>query len=61
MKIMPLAPEIAEPIKLELQKPFHTFFTASERSGSKLSDVIDIFGVTSEPGKLQYARVRLTQ
>lgn len=61
MKIRQIAPQIAEPIKLELQQPFHTFFTASERGGSKPSNVIDLFGVTSEPGKLRYARVRLTQ
>jgi len=59
MKIMPISPQIAEPIKLELQKPFHTFFTASERSGSNRSNVIDILGIASEPGKLRYARVRL--
>jgi len=59
MKIMQISPQCAEPINLELQEQFHTFFTASERSGSKPSDIIDIFGIASEPGKLRYARVRL--
>jgi len=60
MKMMQISPPCNEPIKLELQKPFHTFFTASERSGSKPSNVIDIFGLAGEPGELRYARVRLT-
>jgi hypothetical protein len=60
MKIMQISPQCAKPINLELQEPFHTFFTASERSGSKRSDIIDIFGIASEPGKLRYARIRLS-
>lgn len=59
MKIMQISPKCSEPIELKLQEVFHTFFTASERSGSKPSDIIDIFGIASEPGKLRYAQVRL--
>ena len=59
VKIMPILPQSAEPIELELDKPFGTFFTANERGGSKPSDIIDLFGIAGEPNMLRYARVRL--
>jgi len=59
VKIMQILPQPAEPIELELDKPFGTFFTANERGGSKPSDIIDLFGIAGEPNKLGYARVRL--
>ena len=60
MKIMQISsPQRAEPIKLKLEKPFGTFFTANERGGSKLSNIIDLFGFAGEPSMLRYARVKI--
>jgi hypothetical protein len=45
--------------RLDLAEPFTTFFTATERGGSPPSDLLDLFGVGSDPQTLRYARVRL--
>ncbi len=59
VKVMQISPQLAKPINLELHRPFRTFFTATERGGSKPSDIIDLFGITDEPYTLRYARVKL--
>ena len=47
------------PIRLTLDEPFGTFFTATERGGSRPSDDLDLFGTGSDPATLRYARIRL--
>ena len=45
------------PVKVPLQHPFGSFFTATSRGGSAPSEVLDIFG--EQGGAMRYARVRL--
>ncbi len=45
--------------RIELQHPFHNFFTNTPRGGSKPSDVIDLFGITDDLPNLRYARIRI--
>lgn len=59
MKVIQILPQRTEPIKLELRDPLRTFFTAAERGGSKPSDIIDLFGIASDPHMLRYARVKI--
>jgi len=47
------------PVRLVLDEPFTTFFTANERGGSPASDDLDLFGTGRDPATLRYARVRL--
>ena len=49
----------AKAIRIPLDHPFTTFFTASERGGSPPSKIIDLFGSGHEPRTLRYARIRL--
>lgn len=51
--------EASTPLPLALKTPLSTFFTASERGGSRPSDVLDLFGVGGDGETLRYARVRL--
>ena len=44
---------------LALKTPFSTFFTASERGGSRPSNVLDLFGIGADGETLRYARVRV--
>jgi hypothetical protein len=49
-------------VTVPLAKPFASFFTASWRNGSPLSDLIDIYGQTYGGGDTySYARVRLAR
>jgi len=50
-----------KPIPLALATPFSTFFTATERGGSRPSDVLDLFGIGADGETLRYARVRMTK
>ena len=55
-----ILPEPAEPVRLALEHPFRTFFTATERGGNTPFDnTLDLFGLSSDPLTLRYARVRL--
>ena len=47
------------PIRLALDEPLTTFFTATERGGSRPSDDLDLFGTGNDPETLRYARIRL--
>lgn len=47
-----------KPVRLGLREPFGTFFTATERGGSKPSDIIDLFG-SGRDNTLRYARIRI--
>jgi len=59
VKVMQISsPQRTEPIELELNEPFRTFFTATERGGSKPSDIIDLFGIAGASNTLRYARVK---
>jgi hypothetical protein len=49
----------AAPVPLALREPFTTFFTATERGGSRPSELLDLFGVAQDGQTLRYARVRL--
>ena len=60
MKLMPLLPQRAEPVTLPVSDPLRTFFTATERGGSKPSTVIDLFGIGRDSATLRYVRVRLS-
>jgi hypothetical protein len=44
---------------IELEHPFHTFFTNTPRGGSQPSDVIDLFGIADDNPNLRYARIRI--
>jgi hypothetical protein len=46
-------------VPIALREPFSTFFTATERGGSRPSDLLDLFGVGQDAQTLRYARVRL--
>jgi hypothetical protein len=48
---------IAAPVKVSLQKPFSSFFTATPRAGNAPSVLIDVFGDVDKT--MRYARVRL--
>lgn len=45
--------------RIELKRPFHTFFTNTPRGGSAPSDVIDLFGTADDNPNLRYARIRI--
>jgi hypothetical protein len=45
--------------KMPLRHPFGTFFTAAPRGGSEPSDLIDLYGASSDAGTLRYARARI--
>lgn len=47
------------PIRLPLEEPLTTFFTAAERGGSEPSDILDLYGTGRDPKALRYARIRL--
>jgi hypothetical protein len=51
--------ENARPTAIDLKEPFRTFFTATERGGSKPSRILDLFGVGRDGTVLRYARVRM--
>jgi hypothetical protein len=61
-RVFPIRPggDAGAPILLALKTPFTTFFTASERGGSRPADVLDLFGVGGDGETLRYARVRMT-
>lgn len=48
-----------QPILLE--HPFHNFFTATTRGGSRPSDTIDLFGTDDDNPNLRYARIKLSR
>ena len=58
LQVLP-RPETSTPLRLDLDKPLTTFFTATERGGSPASDVLDLFGNGEDPTTLRYARIRL--
>jgi hypothetical protein len=45
--------------RIELKRPFHSFFTNTPRGGSAPSDVIDLFGTADDNPNLRYARIRI--
>lgn len=47
-----------KPVRLDLQNPFGTFFTAAERGGSAPSDILDLFG-SGRDQTLRYARIKI--
>lgn len=49
---------LSTPVKVTLQRPFISFFTASVRGGSEPSNVIDVFG-EDEQHEMRYARIRI--
>lgn len=62
-RLLPVLPSGrgAAPVRLALAEPFTTFFTATERGGSRPSALLDLFGVGRNDGTLRYARIRLGQ
>jgi len=55
-----LAPERSEPLKLPLETPLASFFTASERNGNAPSNIIDLYGMPAGGGNtIRYAQIRL--
>jgi hypothetical protein len=51
----------AHPVEVQLAHPINTFFTATERGGSKPSNTLDLFGLGSEPNTLRYAQIDLVK
>lgn len=51
--------ELERTVEVELNKPFSSFFTATERGGSLPSYTLDLFGVGDDGQVLQYARIDL--
>jgi len=49
---------ISAPVKVTLQRPFSSFFTATVRGGSESSNVIDVFG-KDEQHEMRYACIRI--
>jgi hypothetical protein len=49
------------PATIRLQEPFRTFFTATERGGSRPSHILDLFGTGRNGTLLRYARVALRE
>jgi len=58
-RLLQIRPTRQAPIRIELEEPFHTFFTATERGGSVPSKTIDLFGIGRDSSILRYARVQL--
>ncbi|MEW6238624.1 MAG: hypothetical protein AB1656_24840 [Candidatus Omnitrophota bacterium] len=58
-RIQRIWPEMGEAKPIPLKEPFTTFFTVTERGGSKPSNWIDLYGTGGRPNVLRYARVRL--
>lgn len=50
---------LGEPVRVPLQHPLTTFFTACERGGSLPSEMLDVLGHASGIPGLGYARIRL--
>ncbi len=48
-----------QPVRLELDAPFRTFFTATERGGSAPSHLLDLYGIFGGDNTVRYARIRL--
>jgi len=57
-KIIQILPEKGEPVKISLNEPFSTFFTNTERGGSKPSNIIDLFGIGRYSHILRYAKIK---
>jgi hypothetical protein len=58
--LLQLVPRLDEaPVKLDLEYPLKTFFTASERMGTEPSDVIDMYGLAGDPNTIRYAQIAL--
>ena len=45
-------------VKVELQKPFSNFYTATIRGGSAPSNIIDVYGQDGK-NEMRYARIRI--
>lgn len=58
LQVLPAKPD-AKPLPLALKEPFTTFFTATERGGSRPSVLLDLFGAGREGKSLRYARIRI--
>jgi hypothetical protein len=59
--VVPLwPPSDAAPLKLDLQHPLPTFFTASERTGTEPSIITDLYGIGQDPHAVRYAQVRIS-
>ncbi len=59
-----LDPEIKDTAAIQplgLQHPFHSFFTATVRGGSRPSDTVDLFGIADDNPNLRYARIKLSR
>jgi hypothetical protein len=50
----------SEPVRVPLEGPFTSFFTATPRAGSPPSDLIDILGEGGPPRTIRYARLRIS-
>ena len=60
-RVFPIRPGLdpPSPNRLALKTPLMTFFTATERGGSRPSNILDLFGTGSDGATLRYARVRV--
>ena len=60
LQILPPREDV-RPATISLQEPFRSFFTATERGGSKPSPILDLFGTGRDGSVLRYARVALPE
>jgi len=49
---------LSAPVKVELQRPFSNFFTATVRGGSAPSNMIDVYG-KDDKNEMRYARIKI--
>ncbi len=49
---------LSAPVRVELQRPISSFFTATVRSGSPTSNIIDVYG-KDDKNEMRYARIRI--
>lgn len=58
-RIQRILPRRGDAATIPLRQPFSTFFTATERGGSKSSRLLDLYGIGHNGNPLRYARIQL--
>jgi hypothetical protein len=46
-------------VRIGLERPFTSFFTATARAGSAPSELVDLLGLQRRRNTISYARIRL--
>ncbi len=58
-RIRRIKPVSDESFTIPLKEPFRLFFTATERGGSKPSNILDLYGIGNSGNKMRYAQIKL--